>query len=139
MGLIFSALYPQERFNPLTSVQRIRNSVLRFNQWSESKVQGFQIQIEKGDFFLRSKLPGIGISLQVRPRPRAGWQIHLQHFRKSFGARSFSSSDFAQFFEVTQRTANSILKLTVENKTLLKIGKGSATKYAFSGANRKTE
>ncbi len=134
MGLIFAGLYPEEKFNPLTSVQRIRSSVLRFNQWSKNLNTkfNFQIQIEKGDFFLRCPDSGVGLSVKIRKRALTNWQMNFKTFRKNYGAASFSSLDLAKHLKLTQKSATNLLKLGLEHQLLRKVDQGKATRYVFS-------
>ncbi len=128
MGLVFSSLYRGEYFNPFTSPQRVRNSVLRFNQWMSSKSQDVRIEIEKGDFFLKGP-PQWGITIQVRPRNLTFEDLKVKAIREAFQGRSFSAQEAAKVLNVTKRTATTFLKRSLERKQISKIGKGPSCRY----------
>lgn len=135
MGVIFSSLYQGEKFNPFSSPQRVRNTVLRFNQWAQKGPGGFKIHIEKGDFFLAGP-PGLGISINQIQRRQPIWKIQMQHFRQVYGGKSFSSQDLAQHLKISRRTATALLKKALSSKMVSQIGSGSQTRYLFYSSRR---
>jgi hypothetical protein len=131
VGVVFSTLHPGESFNPFVSPQRVRNSVLRFNQGARS--HPFRIVIRHGDYFLTGP-PGASVARTARQRLQPDWEAALRLFRKQNGPRSFTAADLAQALGITPRSALGILSEALQHRKVERIGRGRNTRYIlFSG------
>jgi tetratricopeptide (TPR) repeat protein len=131
MGLMFSALYPKEHFNPFTSAPRVRNTVFRFNTWAAQKNIPFQCEIIKGDFVLRGPT-GAGIRSLGSTKTKSKSGLQLQEFRRLFGSKSFSSRDLARVLGISVRSANLLIKEGCEKKRIKKISSSRSSRFLFS-------
>lgn len=135
MGVVFSALYGNEYFDPFTSPQRVRNSIFRFNNWATQQKNGFQIKILQGDFQLVGS-EGIGVSCTQHKRPLDSWQAALKYFKMQNESRSFTSADFSKKLGITQRSALNILQKALVSKKIVKINQGRNSRYIFFSGRR---
>lgn len=135
MGVVFSALYPKEFFDPFTSPQRVRNSLFRFNEWSENHNCDFRIQIEGGDFQLKGPSQ-VSVICTQRDRPLESWQAALKVFKTRNDSRSFTSQDLACILGITQRSALNILQKAISSKKIQKMGQGKNSRYIFFSGRR---
>jgi tetratricopeptide (TPR) repeat protein len=136
MGLIFSALYPKEHFNPFTSAPRVRNTVFRFNEWTAEEGIPFKLVIERGDFRLYGST-GSGIRTISSLGTKTKSNLQLREFRKQFGSKSFSSKDVAAVLCISVRSANSLIKEGCEKKVLKKVSASRSSRFLFSSHRSK--
>lgn len=132
MGLVFSSLYKDEKLNPFTSGQRIRNSVDRFNQWALESEIPFKISIHRGDFLFVGDAAH-GIRVRVRERLQPLWRLQLQSCKNRLGLRPFSMKMLMKELNVSERLAQDIVQRALSAKDLQKIGRGRETRYKFRG------
>jgi hypothetical protein len=136
MGVVFSALYPGEYFDPFSSPGRVRNSIFRFNDIAAELKIPFRLRMRHGDFLFEGPSE-VGIGLERRARSVAPWQMELAKFKTANGARSFTSSDLAEFLTMTPRSAVSLIEKAVAVRKLEKMGRGKNTRYIFFSGRRK--
>lgn len=135
MGVVFSNLYPGEYFDPFTSPQRVRNSIFRFNTWSESNKCDFKIKIFQGDFQFDCP-PSSAIRCTRHAKSIDSWQAAMKYFKLGNNSRSFTAADLAGKLGITQRSAQVILQKAMKANKVEKMGQGKNTRYIFfSGKN----
>jgi hypothetical protein len=135
MGVVFSHLYPKEFFDPFTSTQRVRNSILRFNAWANGRDLDFRIKIQSGDFQLVCS-ENAGIKIQQRRRTLESWQAKLKVFKDQNESRSFTSGDVGRVLGISARSSLTIIQKALSSKKIEKIGHGKNVRYIFFSGRR---
>ncbi len=135
MGVVFSKLYPAEFFDPFTSPQRVRNSIFRFNAWSDTTDCDFKIKIVEGDFQFDSPSEAV-ISCTRQLKALDSWQAALKFFKIDNNSKSFTAAELAKKLGITQRSAQNILQKALQAKKVEKMGVGKSTRYIFFSGRR---
>lgn len=135
MGVVFSALYKNEYFDPFTSPQRVRNCIFRFNEWAAQQDCAFRIKIDGGDFRLIGPAD-TSIRCTQRPRPLQSWQAALKVFKDLNQSRSFTNQELAKALGLSPRASSELLKKALQSNRVEKIGRGKNSRYIFFSGRR---
>lgn len=126
LGQLFSLLHPGEFYSPFSSPHRIEQSVYRLRQAAAEAALGFSIMVKGGGFKL-SPDPGVGLELStefLNRFPGAGAPPWMKSLKPRFTPR-----DLASATGVSLRTAQRMINEAVNDKHLVKQGRGRATVY----------
>lgn len=137
IGVLHAALFPAEYFNPFTSPQRIRNTILRLNQINRELQTGLSVEVKHGDVFLRIERQ-VAIKLFFKASLFDKENEFLKFIKRYFKGKYFTARDVCAALKISLRQAQNILKTGIEKKTIERIAKGRSTIYRISN-NRHLE
>lgn len=131
LGFLFSKIYSGEYFDPHHSPARMYRNICRLRKAlpSESGIgvhwdsEGIQLTFEAA-----VKFP---VTINREPVPRDQQQV--VSLRSLVERRWFTTGEVAQKMQVSQRTAQELLKRAQKRYKLEKTGQGRATRYRFAG------
>jgi tetratricopeptide (TPR) repeat protein len=130
LGDLFARLYPSEYFDPVHSPQRIYKAIYRLRGWF--KQHGFQFSVRGRHNEFRLVSLDRQSSLRVPRQRRSKQSAFISQWHQAIGSKSFSAREFAQEFNVSERSAQLILKEALRSGKLARLGEGRARLYRFS-------
>lgn len=129
-GYLFSKLYPNERFNPLTSEKRILNQIYGLSQSLNAKKHFCEIHKKKMDFIFKlAPDTELILSRNLHQKP---WCTTLKNQLRYFGSKVFTAQDLAAQLRCSKRKAQVILKGLLSQKYITCTNKGPKTAYVLS-------
>jgi tetratricopeptide (TPR) repeat protein len=130
-GVLHAGLHPGEHYNPFTSPQRIRNSILRLNKVNAELKNGIKVFVESGDVFIESS-QGQGITIASFKTRFAKIDYLLKLLCTKMKGQRLSSPQVAQIMEISQRSAVTLLNNGIRKNRIQRFGKGKNTSYRVS-------
>lgn len=125
---LFGLIYPDEFFNPQTSVKRLQTLIDRARRWLVSKKIPIEIKNYRNEYMIKATAP---IQLKITQYFKSE-DVKIDNYQRIQKIKaSFSSKDFAQAFEISQRTAVRIIKELCQKHRLKMTGFGSKRRYQF--------
>lgn len=135
IGYIFSQLYPDEFFNPLTSPSRIFHNIKRCRKLFTDRNIPLEILFENGHFSLKSTGPyclllkkDFAVSLSQK---NLSQEPFLKRLREKFPFKSFSVSEASVEMSLSASSIRAILKNAFKHKKIYVTGLGRSTRYHF--------
>jgi hypothetical protein len=131
VAALFEALFPDERFLPTTSANRVHQAVRELRGWLEAHAPGITVEAHGSDYRL---VVGAGWAVCVpaaapsfeTPDARA-----LRDLKQRFADRPFTTREAAAALAVSGRTALRWLADAVAEGKLERQGKRAAASYRF--------
>jgi tetratricopeptide (TPR) repeat protein len=133
-GVLHAELHPAEYYNPFTSAQGIRNTILRLNKLNGKMQNGLVVKVEGGDVFLHS-LQGKALRIQNSKRLFEKKQYWLQLICANFKGKRFTTSSLENLIDLSKRSLIEVLNYGIQKNKLKKYGLGKATYYKISNNN----
>lgn len=139
---LHEALHPGDYFNPITSPDRIHQTLRRLREWIDESRLPLTI-LEINGFYRVQTTNGLAIKLfrdpeaQALKKPKAPSDVvtkSLDKLRAKFKTELFSAQDAAELLKVSYRSAVGYLKTATETGVTIKQGAGPATRYRFARA-----
>ncbi|PWU16276.1 MAG: hypothetical protein C5B49_10705 [Bdellovibrio sp.] len=130
LGTIFSALFPQEKFDIFTTPRRIHQVVFRSRELLAMHKAPVQIVETDGSYHFslqgdaRIRIPGEGIVESSR-------DMLLERLHAVVGDRMFSAREARAMFNLPVSSLNLALKHGMTCGTLRQLGQGPKTQYQF--------
>ena len=132
VGTLFSAIFPDEEFDSLSSVNRIHQLMWRTRAWLAKSKMALKIVQDKFQYRCHC-LPGFAI-IQYREKKQA--QSNLDHSlekaQMTFNELFFSKSDLAKCLQTSNSTTLRILNYGLSKGLIVRNGENSNTIYYFA-------
>lgn len=129
-GEIFARIFPDERFNPQTSMNRVHQQIGEARQLIPELGWPFRIDEDGGRYSLRWTGPG---RLWVRNQELNldADAVQVAFLRKHFGGQDFATAEAATAMAKSASSARSWLSRAVEKNLLGRYGSGASIRYHF--------
>ncbi|MCB0386514.1 MAG: hypothetical protein KDD43_14065, partial [Bdellovibrionales bacterium] len=133
VGNLFSFLYENEFYNPITSPERVYKAIQRFRSWAESSSTPLDIQENLGQYRLRTTG---AYGILVEPNTRIYTQIEVQRHRLKHEWRNqaFTTRQAGLTLNLSASAVRELLKNLTRQGLLLTYGQGPRQKHTFSRA-----
>ncbi len=128
---LHAKVFENEFYHPTATPMKMHKLIQRLRK--EFKKSNFPLEIKHTNsyFELTCNKP---FSLIVKLQDEQFQTPSLEALRKHFGTCPFGSEEAAKIVQLTSRTILRLLKEGLANHSIVKIGKGPATQYAFQEA-----
>lgn len=130
LGFIFSRLYPDEKFDALSSPHRIFNGVHHLNQWLKENKLPLKIMVQSGEFHLKP-LANVTLSITKSLQKTTKNQFDLTNLHQFTGSRTFNTDSALKALKVSKPTLLKVIKIGIASKKIQQIGSGRSTLYKF--------
>ncbi len=127
----FSFLFPDNYFDPLSSLNRVHQLIDRLKKWLDQTKAGFSIENQANGYQLKSHSEN-SFKVYKHPPTLEEFEIRLWFVRKKMNKTIFSVADVQKTIKQSYGTAYSLVTWAVENNHLVKTGSGRNTRYQFS-------
>lgn len=135
VGVIFSEVFPDEFYNPVTSPDRIYKSIRRLRKWFKEKQVPLEVLERHGQYRLNLTSTDRPVALLVRAvQPKSvelGESSKLAELFAEFGTRPFSTKEAAKLLEVNHATISRLFQAPLQDGRLQRLYSGPKTKYIF--------
>lgn len=129
VGKIFSMIYPEECFNPETSVKRVDNLIFRLNRYF--KKNKISITIKRRHYSYRM----MGLDQMIIYRYLiSNQELALKLFRNKFLLKQFKRIDLEQILGISSASAKRLLRYALQIKKVRRLNTGPQSRYTFSKA-----
>jgi hypothetical protein len=131
LGTLFADLFPEERFNPWTSPNRVHQLLRRTRRQLESA--GFPIQInDENNAYKISAAPSVQVLLAAERGPVGRDQILIRKLREALGENYFSASEAQNILQTSSATVHRLLRRGVDDGLLHSAGHGPGRRYSIA-------
>lgn len=127
VGQVFSVLYPEECFNPETSVKRIDSLVYRLNNYFKKNHPNLYIQRNHYSYSINNHA-----QLIIYRQLSSNTDIALILFKKHLANHFFSRNDFEKYLNISSSSAKRLIQSAIKRKKIKIINKGHQQRYVFS-------
>lgn len=135
IGAIFKFVYPDERFNPTTSPQRVMRLLERLDSWFKENGWPLAIHFKKSEFALQSNQP-IAVVIQ-RGKTISVEEIKWSAVKEQFQDRTFTVTKLMAVLNLSKSTAVRLLTQALEDGLISKSGVGRSTQYRFRSRSKR--
>lgn len=132
IGSLFSEVFKEEYFNPVSSPRRVAFLVHRLRNWFEENSVPLDIVSNRDGYRLLATAP---YTLELASHVASGSTSNqsqferLQAYLKANNAEDFTAREIAAALETSERSARYFLKWAVENSLLTRTGSGRQIRY----------
>jgi hypothetical protein len=130
-GALFSALYPNEHFDPFHSPNRVHQAVFRFNDFFKQFRQRFFIKCHNGHYILKT-VGDFEIVFHQKTLLKSPARSELEQYRLCAGVSVFRLRDFQQYMRRSKRTAQRLIYQGIQSGIIVKTGSGRQTGYQYT-------
>lgn len=123
---LFESIFPEERFNPLSSFSKVKATVYRLNKEFEKQGLDCSISSRKMNYSFMANDTSILCYQDNSP------EVEDKYWAKVidlFSEGNFKSKEFMGELEISKRKTGDLLNKYLEEDKIEKLGKGSNTKY----------
>ncbi len=137
LGGLFKAVYPEEKFNPYTSPDRVLQLLKRLDRWLQARQIPLRVEFKKSQFSLTSTAP-------VRIRILRGQTISSQlgrwsELRAAFGDRAFNTSQISKVLGLSKTSAQRWVRQALSEGQIRASGRGRSVTYQISNRRKAKE
>jgi hypothetical protein len=130
MGSVFSALYPDEKFNPVTSPNRTYMVAKRLRKWFESQNIPLGIEIENEWFRLKAEKPYI-LRVSFQNFNVSKNEALLESIQRYFGDQKFSRDQLIQEMGFPQGQAQKFITWAMARRKMRQWGSGKSSRFTL--------
>ncbi len=130
LGSLFKYIYPDEKFNPSTSPQRLMKLMTRLDRWFEENAWPLRVQFKKSEFALRADAP-VRVVIQ-RGKKVSSSDAKWLELKEIFKGRGFSVTQITQELKVSKSSAQRMIREALAQSRIISVGGGRSTTYRFS-------
>lgn len=130
LGSLFKIIYPDEKFNPNTSPQRVLQLLKRLNQWFKNHNWPIYVQFKKSEFALKAH-ESISITI-YRGRRVTHLSQTTADVRKIFRGRTFTAAQFSRAMGFSKSSGYQMMQKLLAQGKVISVGKGRGTSYQFT-------
>lgn len=134
VGAIFSALYPEEFFDPFSSPERVRQVLSRTRKWID--LSGVPLAIEELNGLYRIYLTGkMTIHFPLQRGSFNSYQVLLLRMLNLGSDNNISGADLRQQLDLSFGSFQRFTRWALEEGYLQKLGSGTKTRYRLITAS----
>ena len=135
IGQLFQLTYPDELFNPESSIARVLQLMRNLNSWFAEQKLPLKVQFKKSEFKIISlEMIQIIIHRSLVYNNSSG---NLNRLKDQFEFREFSAKQAHEFLNISNTTVEKLLKSACEKKLIQKRGSGRGTLYRLGRVRNK--
>ncbi len=127
---IFSAIYPDENFHPLTSPMRVHRVIQRFREWVKEANLPLEIGYQDDGYSLVASGPVV-LRHEVNSTTLSREQVWAGRVRELSHSQSFSRADVEKWLGVSQTSAHRFLKQASADGYFAASGSGNSKRYVW--------
>ena len=127
---LHAEVFPSEFFNPQSSPRRIQELIRRLRRELTARDIPLSVTTFEG-FYGAEPTSACGIRTRVNASLGPGEGAFLDRLGAEFGTREFSASEVAGSFDISVRTANRLLRSSIQEQKLSRSGSARATRFRF--------
>lgn len=128
VGEIFSEIFPDEYFNPSSSINRVHQNMKRARDWIAELRWPIRLEEREGAYGLRLG-ERTRIFVREHPLPLTGEGLVLESLRPVFGDREFTAQEVSEKLGASNAKAGRLLKRALASSQIEKTGAGRNTRY----------
>lgn len=136
VGLLFERIYPEEKFDPFHSPDRVLQLLRRFNKWFIENKVPLRIHMKKSEFMLKAHGETTVQILISRAKKLSKEKGYLSQIKSLFKDRTFSTQQAAESLKVSRRLAKTIITQGLHAGQLIQQGTGRSTLYQLKTQTR---
>lgn len=135
VGGLFAGLFPDERFNIVSSPHRVHQTVYRARAWLKEAGIPAEIRERNGKFALKVR-GECGFIVPYEPKPQAKCLALLADLHRHFGVQSeFTASEARRLMGFALTSFNRLMNELLMQKHVFKVGGGASTRYVLAVPN----
>lgn len=131
LGYLFSRLYPDEYFDPHSSPTRVYRLVTRLRKRTIDNFGVDCVWNQEGIRLVSSR--PVVIPVEQRQEIRTRQECQVAKMRKVFRQDWFTTKGVSEQLQISQRSAQELLKTAKKKYRVNQQGKGRSTRYRFAG------
>jgi tetratricopeptide (TPR) repeat protein len=135
LGRLFQKIYPDEKFNPYSSPDRVLKLLKRLNTWFGENGYPIQISFKKSEFRLLSSTPIVVVV--HRGASLSATDGKISELKGRFQSKTFSTADVCETLGISKSSANRLLAEALKEGKLIKDKARIGRTYCFSQSNVK--
>jgi hypothetical protein len=135
LGGLFKKVYPEEKFNPYTSPDRVLQLLKRLDSWFEQQQVPLSVQFKKSEFRLAAK-GRVEISIQ-RGKKLSSKASRWSEVRSVFTGQTFSTAQVCAVLELSSSAAQRLIKQGLAEGLIMSSGRGRGVTYRFKSHNHR--
>jgi hypothetical protein len=128
VGQLMQDIYPNEYFDPVSSPQRLFQTLRRLRLWLKKNKFPLKVVLHQGQFSLEAERP-VYIKVYRRKSSEAQVETSLRLFLEVWHNKAFTSKDFQKHYNLQERKAQRSLAQAVKNKVLQRVQVGKKIIY----------
>lgn len=128
---VFEKTFPDEHYSLASSKFRVYNVVKILREIFKKGRVPLLISTVDSKYSLEAVGPVTVVCRDSRFGSASSEEHRINKLRQEFKEKQFNAVDVAELLDVSRRSANILLREALDNGSLCKQGKGSATKYYF--------
>ncbi|MCM2281683.1 MAG: hypothetical protein NDI61_07535 [Bdellovibrionaceae bacterium] len=137
IGQLYSHLFPNEYFNPVSSPRRIVHIVERLRAWFKDNALPLNVRVRGGNYSLigdTSATCGLLVSQTSSHAHLPKSSANLERLKSQWPHHSFSTSQASRCLNLSLASTRRLLAQAVNDGKLLRQGNGRGTFYRFTAA-----
>lgn len=125
---VFSKLFPGEKFNPVTSPNRVHHISSRFQKWTDYHSLPLELVASHGEY--RLELTGrLAISIPKDPLPLDCHELQFLRLKSSLPQLPFTAGEAIKTLESSRSSVQRLLQWAVNEGKLQREGQTDRTRY----------
>jgi hypothetical protein len=132
-GALFSGIYPDESFDPVSSPARVRQAVTRTRDLLSNSMPALTVQCEKGEYSLAAQDPvDLIVHTQYRTREDDEASRVLKTLKSRYPYKMFSSAEAHRVVELSSTRVKKILEAAERDNKIYAHGENRSKRYRFA-------
>jgi tetratricopeptide (TPR) repeat protein len=137
LGGLFRVVYPEEKFNPFTSPNRVIRLMKRLDQWFRANDVGLVVEFKKSQFQLKVQNRTVRILIQ-RGQRLSSDAGRWNEIRNAFRGKAFTTSQVTELLGISKTSAQRWIQQALRAEKIQSIGHGRSASYRIlHGEKRK--
>jgi hypothetical protein len=137
IGLLFQKVYPDEKFNPFNSPQRVLQLLRRLNSWFKKSNVTLRVKFQKSEFSIIAQQPTS--LLLKRGEDDSISKLKLVDLRKMTDDRALTILKIAELLDISKSSARRLVQQALAERKMVKHGIGRSSLYQFASSKRKRQ
>lgn len=118
LGALFQKIYPEEKFNPYSSPNRVLGLLKRLNKWFQENRHPIQVSIKKSEYRLVSSAPIV--LLVQRGVQFTATDGKIAELKSRFQSKTFSTAQVCEALGISKTSAQRLLAEALKDRKLIK-------------------
>lgn len=136
INALFSDLFVNEYFNPVSSPARVSQVIFRLNAWFRKHGWPLTIECKNHQFYLKASDHFV-VELSSSSGPSSALAIKFETVKSHFGDQWFTSKDLIELFKISKRSAQSICQFWSKEGKIHSLGQARNIRFQIKTTNRR--
>ncbi len=137
LGMLFQKIYPDEKFNPFNSPQRVLQLLRRLNSWFKKFDLPLRVQFQKSEFRIIA-LQTTSVLLK-RGETASISKLKLTDLKKLTHDRALTIVKISELLQISKSSARRLVQQALSERKMVKYGAGRSSLYQFNSPKRKPQ